>query len=124
MPASMMMAATGGSWNVAGSSSDIVPTGPMPGRTPMRVPTNTPTKQTNRLAGCSATWRPSAMLWRVSILGRSNPQRSLRERHTERPDDEARDHRDEDGGEECDPPALACHDEEHDQHQRAAAGKS
>jgi hypothetical protein len=45
MPASMMMDASGVDLKVAGSSSDIAPTGPMPGSTPMRVPMNTPTKQ-------------------------------------------------------------------------------
>ena len=33
-------------------------TGPMPGRTPMSVPTNTPTKQKKRFIGCSATESP------------------------------------------------------------------
>jgi hypothetical protein len=45
MPASMMSAETGGSTNVAGSSIEIVAMGPMPGSTPISVPSSTPTKQ-------------------------------------------------------------------------------
>jgi hypothetical protein len=45
MPASMMIADTGGICSVAGKSSDIAATGPSPGRTPISVPNNTPEKQ-------------------------------------------------------------------------------
>jgi hypothetical protein len=44
MPASMMSAVTGGSAYVAGSSIAIVATGPMPGSTPISVPTSAPMK--------------------------------------------------------------------------------
>jgi hypothetical protein len=43
MPASMMSAVTGGSPYVVGRSMAMVATGPMPGNTPISVPTNTPT---------------------------------------------------------------------------------
>jgi hypothetical protein len=39
------MAPTGLIWKVMGKRRDIVPTGPMPGRTPIRVPVKTPMKQ-------------------------------------------------------------------------------
>jgi hypothetical protein len=40
-----MIAATGPRLKVAGSKMEMVPTGPNPGKTPMRVPMNTPMKQ-------------------------------------------------------------------------------
>jgi len=40
---------------VRGKSIEIVPTGPIPGRTPIRVPINTPAKQYNRLLTEKAT---------------------------------------------------------------------
>jgi hypothetical protein len=42
MPPNMMKAPTGSSLNVSGSSSEIVSAGPMPGSTPMAVPSSTP----------------------------------------------------------------------------------
>ena len=42
------LAATGDRPKVMGSRIDIAPTGPMPGRTPIRVPTSTPMKQARR----------------------------------------------------------------------------
>ena len=45
MPASMMSAATGDTLYVSGSSIEIVVSGPIPGRTPISVPTSTPMKQ-------------------------------------------------------------------------------
>ena len=45
MPESMMMAEIGLSAKVAGKSNAIVAVGPIPGRTPTRVPMLTPTKQ-------------------------------------------------------------------------------
>jgi hypothetical protein len=41
----MIMAEVGDKPKVAGKSMAIVPIGPIPGRTPINVPTNTPTKQ-------------------------------------------------------------------------------
>ena len=40
-----MSAATGGTLKVIGSSMAIVASGPMPGSTPISVPTRTPMKQ-------------------------------------------------------------------------------
>jgi hypothetical protein len=37
---------------------DIVPIGPIPGRTPIRVPNTVPKKQNNRLIGWSAIVKP------------------------------------------------------------------
>jgi hypothetical protein len=45
MPDIIIMAPTGDTLKVAGSKRDIAPTGPMPGRTPIRVPIKTPAKQ-------------------------------------------------------------------------------
>jgi hypothetical protein len=44
MPASMISADTGGSAYVAGSSIAMVATGPMPGSTPISVPSRQPMK--------------------------------------------------------------------------------
>jgi hypothetical protein len=41
----MMSAETGGSTKVAGSSIEIVAIGPMPGSTPISVPSRQPTRQ-------------------------------------------------------------------------------
>ena len=41
----MINAETGGRTKVAGSSMAMVATGPMPGSTPMSVPSSTPMKQ-------------------------------------------------------------------------------
>jgi hypothetical protein len=47
----MMMAPAGLMENVVGSNNAIAAVGPMPGRTPMSVPTKTPIKQKKRFAG-------------------------------------------------------------------------
>jgi hypothetical protein len=41
----MIIANRGGALIVKGRRSDIVPTGPIPGRTPINVPIKTPAKQ-------------------------------------------------------------------------------
>ena len=51
---------TGSRWKVSGSSIAIVAIGPMPGSTPISVPTIAPTNANARLAGVSATPNPSA----------------------------------------------------------------
>lgn len=53
-----MMAVTGEVRNVIGKRIDMVPTGPIPGKTPISVPINTPMKQDKRLAGVRATEKP------------------------------------------------------------------
>ncbi len=45
MPASMISADTGGRPKVIGSSMAMVATGPIPGSTPISVPSSTPMKQ-------------------------------------------------------------------------------
>src|SRR4051812_23148838 len=62
MPASMMSAVMGDRLKVTGRSIAIVATGPMPGSTPMSVPSSTPIRQYRRLTGVSATPKPSARL--------------------------------------------------------------
>src|SRR3954464_15708587 len=58
MPASMISADTGGSAYVAGSSMAMVATGPMPGSTPISVPSRQPMKAYSRLIGVNATPKP------------------------------------------------------------------
>src|SRR5690349_16599402 len=62
MPASMISADTGGSAYVAGNSIAMVATGPMPGSTPISVPSGQPMKQYSRLIGVTATPKPMARL--------------------------------------------------------------
>src|SRR5688572_24091216 len=67
MPASMMSAATGGTLKVSGSSIAIVASGPMPGSTPIRVPSSTPMKQNQRFCSVSATVNPKMRLLNSSM---------------------------------------------------------
>src|SRR5258705_4029014 len=67
MPASMMSAETGGSTKVAGSSIEMVAIGPMPGSTPISVPSSTPMKQYQMLLRVSATPNPRIRLFRSSM---------------------------------------------------------
>src|SRR5690349_16332460 len=60
MPASMISAPTGGSPKVTGSSMVMVAMGPMPGSTPISVPTRQPMKQSPRLWRVKATENPSS----------------------------------------------------------------
>src|SRR6185503_4534488 len=68
MPASMIRAPTGGSEKVIGNSIATVATVPMPGSTPTSVPTSAPSRQNPILAGCAATEKPSARLWKRSNM--------------------------------------------------------
>src|SRR5215212_6443336 len=68
MPASMISADTGGSAYVAGSSIAIVATGPMPGSTPISVPSRQPMKGYSRLTGVTATPKPMERLVIRSML--------------------------------------------------------
>src|SRR6478735_8126690 len=68
MPASMISADTGGSAYVAGSSIAMVATGPMPGSTPIRVPSTQPMKQYSRLTGVTATPKPVMRLEMRSMV--------------------------------------------------------
>jgi hypothetical protein len=74
MPASMISALTGGSPNVIGSSMASVATEPMPGRTPISVPTRAPIRQNMMLIGEAATPKPSQRLDRSSVMTHSPDQ--------------------------------------------------
>src|SRR5262245_34992761 len=67
MPASMIKPEVGSRWKVSGNSMAMVAIGPMPGRTPIKVPISAPASAKNRFAGVSATPNPTARLWRISI---------------------------------------------------------
>src|SRR5690606_32545317 len=54
-------------WNVTGRSIAIVAVAPMPGRTPINVPSNTPIRQKPRFASVDAVEKPSATLLKSSI---------------------------------------------------------
>src|SRR6266404_5127347 len=84
MPASMMSAPTGLRLNVIGSSIATVATGPMPGSTPIRVPTRQPMSAKPRLIGVPATLKP-----RMMLLNRStSPLRPDRDRQRKTPDED------------------------------------
>src|SRR5262245_66359981 len=67
MPDSMISPPTGSSLKVSGSSMAMVAMGPMPGSTPISVPTMAPMKANPRLIGVSATENPTARLWKSSM---------------------------------------------------------
>src|SRR6188508_220325 len=71
MPASMISAATGLRLKVIGSSMAMVATGPMPGSTPISVPSITPIRQYSRCIGEIATPKPMIRLWKISIAAPS-----------------------------------------------------
>src|SRR5229473_3313292 len=71
MPASMMRADTGGRTKVAGKSIAIVAMGPIPGSTPISVPSMHPTKQYQMLPPCRATPKPRIRLFSSSIWASS-----------------------------------------------------
>src|SRR4029079_1291003 len=75
MPASMIRPDTGSRWKVSGSSIAMVAIGPMPGSTPIRVPTMAPMKAKPRLAGVSATPNPIGKLSKNSIALPVGPDR-------------------------------------------------
>src|SRR3954447_26503925 len=82
MPASMISAPTGGSPKVIGSSMAIVASGPMPGKTPISVPTSAPIKHSPRLIGVTATEKPCPRLptssMRISMSVSSEPWPQLK----------------------------------------------
>src|SRR5947207_4857275 len=102
MPASMMSAPTGLRLNVIGSSIAIVATGPMPGSTPIRVPSRQPISAKNKLIGVTATPKPMIRLWKIwsivassaEILGpdREGQRQALHEnKHREEDEDDEED---------------------------------
>src|SRR6478609_1170811 len=82
MPASMISAPTGGRQKVSGSSIAIVASGPMPGSTPISVPTSAPIRHSPRLIGVTATEKPWPRLptssKRISIFVSSEPRPQLK----------------------------------------------
>src|SRR5215470_38558 len=75
MPASMIRPDTGSRWKVSGNSIAMVAIGPMPGRTPIKVPIRAPASAKPRFAGVSATPKPVARLLRSSIVLPFRPDR-------------------------------------------------
>src|SRR5204863_765246 len=90
MPASMISEAVGGRWKVIGSSMAMVATGPMPGRTPISVPTMQPTSAYNRFWRLSATPKPRVRLCSSSISPHSADDRDVH-LQAELEDDDAED---------------------------------
>src|SRR5687768_10938132 len=66
MPDSSMSAATASRLKVSGSSMAIAASGPMPGSTPIIVPTKTPRKQYARFFSVSAMLKPRYRLGKRS----------------------------------------------------------
>ena len=64
----MISAPTGGRPNVIGSSMAMVASEPMPGSTPIRVPTIEPINTRPMLVGVTATLMPSQRLWMRSNM--------------------------------------------------------
>jgi hypothetical protein len=58
MPANIITAETGGRWKVEGIRMATVAVGPIPGSTPMSVPTKTPTKQKRIFVRLKLTEKP------------------------------------------------------------------
>src|SRR6218665_260254 len=70
----MMSEETGSSWKVIGRSMAMVAVAPMPGSTPIRVPSSTPIRQNKRFSGEAAVAKPSARLLNNSMIVSSEPQ--------------------------------------------------
>src|SRR5215831_109420 len=73
MPASMISAPTGGRPKVTGSSMVMVAMGPIPGSTPISVPTRQPRKHSPRLWRLNATEKPSARLCSSAVISERQP---------------------------------------------------
>src|SRR6187551_3758376 len=58
-----------------GSSSATVSAGPMPGSTPTRVPSVTPTSASSRLVGVRASWNPCISWLKESMSEAPDPGR-------------------------------------------------
>src|SRR5690349_6112863 len=69
MPASMINAPTGLRLKVIGSSMAMVATGPMPGSTPISVPSRQLISAKSRLIGVAATPKPITRLWKICSIG-------------------------------------------------------
>src|SRR5215216_3226814 len=119
MPASMISAPTGGSPKVIGSSIAMVASGPMPGNTPISVPTSAPIRQRPMLVGVTATPKPNQRFAMRSIPRSSEPGPEL-QRKVQSPREQQRakyrEHRGPD--QRLEPAKLVCgvsrHDERHE----------
>src|SRR6266852_1244006 len=93
----MISAPTGPSQNVKGSTIAMVVSGPMPGSTPMMVPSRQPMKQSSRFCQVSATAKPIPILPRKPVSAGPTPskrsisehRRPQRDRHFQREDEDA-----------------------------------
>src|SRR5687768_5729369 len=90
MPASMMSAASGSSPKVIGSSMAMVGIGPMPGSTPIKVPSKQPISAKPRLLQDAAAANPVARFWMTSTSAAPQHRQRLAERVDEHADDEDR----------------------------------
>src|SRR6185369_5423398 len=70
MPPNMMNAAMGSSPNVTGSSTATVSAGPIPGSTPIAVPSVVPINAHPRFASVSAPAKPPSSEWSVVMRAR------------------------------------------------------
>src|SRR5213075_2476853 len=77
MLASMISAPTGGRPKVIGSSIAMVASGPMPGSTPIKVPTSAPIRHSPRLVGVTATPKPNQRFEMMSMLRSLEPRPKL-----------------------------------------------
>src|SRR5687768_1732986 len=91
MPASMIRPVTGSSESVSGSRTATPVVEPRPGRTPMMVPTRTPTKHHSRFSTLSAVENPRT---RLSSTSASDADQSGGQRDAEETDEDAVDHGD------------------------------
>src|SRR5438270_11645618 len=73
----MISAPTGGRPNVIGSSIAMVASGPMPGSTPIRVPTSAPIRHSPRLIGVTATPKPNQRFAKMSMMRPLEPRPEL-----------------------------------------------
>src|SRR5688500_4366336 len=81
MPASMMIAETGGMPKVTGNRIAIAAEGPMPGSAPMIVPISDPSRAKRMFCGVSATEKPNSRSLTISMA--SETQWSRWERHAQ-----------------------------------------
>jgi len=64
----MMIAVAGGRVKVTGKRRAMVAAGPIPGRTPIRVPTKQPKRHNPRFMGVMAMSNPTKIFWKTSTL--------------------------------------------------------
>src|SRR4051812_26809789 len=86
MPESMIRDDSGDRLKVIGSSMAMVGIGPMPGSTPISVPSITPMKQMPMLVHVAAAAKPIIRLLKTSIMGSLRPpaeRQRLRQRQHE-----------------------------------------